>query len=222
MDVSKRYKYIVFVEALVLTVVFFSLGLYVGGSLEESRIYNINNKTINSEVNLIDVLALNKIKTDTKQSCDFLIKGNYNFMNKVYEQAIELEDYVNTGYLIDDIKLFHRKYDVQRLYLWLNILEIKEKCNFENYDYIVYLYDRETQNKDVQGKQNTLSRILFDVKLDNENLFLIPISKNTDLVSLNTIIANKNITSFPSLIINGEVIQDLISENQIREILQDS
>jgi hypothetical protein len=212
-------KYPVFFQALALTIVVFVIGLYIGISLEQKRVDEINEYVVQSEVSLLDIIALNDLIGLEEVSCESIENSNFEFVDKIYQEARLLEEYESSGRLIESLKPVHKKYDVLRSYLWLNLIKTKEVCD-SNFSTIVYLYNYAEEDLAKKAEQNVWSKILFDIKQERENVLLIPIARDTDLVSLNSIISQYKIDSYPAVIINEEVVfTELITKEEIEVLL---
>lgn len=209
-------KYPVFLQALALTIVAVLIGMYIGIQMEGARVAEITSYQIESEVALIDILTLNNMIDSDKVSCEDLIQTNFDLLDRVYEDAIILDDYESSGKLTQTIKSLHKKYDVLRAYLWIDAVKIKEKCSTD-VNTVVYLYNSSTEDLTKKAIQNVWSKVLYDVKVENpSDLLLIPIAADTDLRSLEAMIKGYGIDSLPVVIVNEEtVLRELTSSEDI-------
>lgn len=210
----------VFVQALLLTIVVFVVGFYIGMSVESNRMIEINDYYIQSEVSLIDTLALDNLLEDNSVSCGLLIKANQDLLDRVYEEAILLEDFENSGKLTESLTTFHKKYDVLRTYLWINAIKIKERCG-DDFSTVVYLYNNSQEDLTKKAEQNVWSRVLYEIKQEKkEGIFLIPIDVSTGLVSLNSLIDQYGIETFPVVIVNEDtVFRELVTKEEVLDLL---
>lgn len=215
-------KYPVFVQALALTIVVLIVGLYAGMSLEGSKLDNMNDYYIQSEVTLMDILAFNNLVDSEDVDCETLIRINYDFMNRAYEEASVLEEYEESGRLKENLDTFHKKYDVLRTFLWINILKTKEVCEDNEIHTIVYLYNYEEDDLTKKATQNVWSKVLQDVKEEKgESLFLIPIARDTDLGSLEALISKFEIGNYPAIIVNEDyVFTENVTKDNILALLE--
>ncbi len=212
-------KYPVFLQALALTIVVFAIGMYIGIVFEENRLMQINNYYIDSEVSMIDILSLNNMIGLEKISCSELEEANINLLNRVYEEAIILQEFEDSGRITNNLKGIHKKYDALRTYLWVNSIQIKESCN-SDFNLIVYLYRYEEKDLVKRAEQTVWSRLLLEVKNSNKNVVLIPIAIDTDLESIGVFIEDYNIEKYPAVIINQEVVlQKVITKEEIESYL---
>ena len=210
----------VFWEALFLTVVIFIFGLLLGVAFEGRRLDKINEYYAKSEISLMDVLALNSLVDLGDSDCKELIFFNIQFADRVYEEAFLLEKYDGSGKIISNLKLAHKKYDLLRTFLWINSLKIIEKCE-EDFSFVVYLYEYESEDLVTKATQNVWSNILFDLKKEKgDEIILIPIAVNSNLTSLNSLIEKFEISKFPVVILNNNyVLGELSSVKDIKKYL---
>jgi len=213
----KKVKNNVFWQALLLTIVVFIIGLYLGMVMEENRLQKINNYYIDSEVSMMDILALNNLIDNSNISCDELKNANFDLLDRVYEEAILLEDYEASGKITDNLDNFHKKYDVLRTYLWIDSMKIRNKCN--NFNTVAYVYVSETDDLTKKATQNVWSRVLYDLKQEQgRNVLLVPMAVDQRLISLESILKNYNISEYPVVIINEEIVLNELSS--VEEINQ--
>lgn len=216
-------KYPVFIQALALTVIVFVIGLYSGVSLENSRFATINTYQIQSESSLMDIMTLNNMVGVADINCSQLKNANFNMLNKIYSDALLLENFQNSQRMSESLNDLHKKYDVLRAYLWIDAIKIKEKCG-NNFNTIVYLYNNSQKDLTIMAEQNTWSHVLYKVKAENDNnTLLIPISVDSDLISVQPLLNSLNITNYPAVIINEKyVLYHISSKKDIENYLNKS
>ncbi len=212
----------VFWEALLVTLVVFILGLLLGVAFEGSRLDTINEYYAKSELSIIDMVALNNLINLKDVNCDLIFESNVNFANKIYEEAILLERYEQSGKITDDIKLTHKKYDLLRTFLWINLMKAEEKCS-EKFPLIVYLYEYEPEELTKRATQKVWSKVLMDLKEEKgDEIILISIAVDNSLISLNSIINKFNISELPVVIVNNEhVVEKLSSSEELKKYLDE-
>jgi len=211
----------VFWEALLITVVVFFFGILIGISFESGKVEQIRQYYSSSEVSIIDVFASNNLIDVEGTGCEELIEANFEFADRIYEEAILLEKYENSGKITEGMILEHKKYDLLRTLLWINEMKTTEKCG-RNFHTVIYLYEYQPEDLTQKAVQGVWSKILFDLKQEYGSVvLLIPIAVDSDLVSLNSAIEKFNITDYPVLIIdNKEIIDKLSSVDDLRGYLK--
>jgi hypothetical protein len=210
----------VFWQALFLTVVVFFFGLLIGYAIESGRVQGVNEYYLQSEISLMDIFALNNFAVMENASCDVLIKSNLEFADKVYVEAKILDKYEGAGRLSENIKLVHKKYDLLRIFLWMNAIKAREVCE-GNFISVIYLYEREIDDLAQKATQAVWSRILLDFKEKRgDELVLIPIAVDSELSSLDAMTENYEIKKYPIVILNDVVIHDLKSVEELEVYLK--
>jgi len=213
----------VFWQALILTTIVFVVGIFLGIAYEGNRSNKVNEYYVLSEVFLMDSFALNKL-TDVIDtglvSCDTIIDVNIEFADKIYREAYILEKYEESGKLSEALKVAHRKYDLLRTLLWINLMGIPDECK-ENVSIVVYLYEYETGDLTKKATNRVWSKILFDLKQEMmDKIILIPVAVDSDLTSLNFLVSRYNISEYPAVIIDEHVISQINSVNDLKEYLK--
>jgi len=219
----KFYKKYVFFQALLLTVVMFIVGMYVGIAFEDKNLNNAEQYFSISETSLMDIMALNDLLDSGKVSCDLLEQTNYDFANKIYHEATLLDDYEKSGRITDNFLYIHRKYDLLRTFLWMNAIKVKKQCN-SNFSTVVYLYNYEVDDLVIKAEQTVWSKMLYELKQsEGENILLIPIARSDEFISLNALTSELGITQYPVVIVNEkDVFYDIASIDDIRNSLSKS
>ena len=190
----------VFWQAFFVTLLFFMVGLVLGVYLEQLRSDDLSMAFYNSEVSLYDSFALGKLIDVNVTSCENLKKASVNFADKIYDEARELERFDEKSKLTESMKSIHRKYDLLRTLLWINVIDLKKKCPMNS---IVYLYIYDTEDIEIKSKQVVWERILREVKEEKgSEVILIPIATDQGIESLDYLTENYKVDRFPAILIN--------------------
>lgn len=210
-----------FWEAFLLALIIFAFGIILGIAFENSRLEKIDDYYASSEISLIDSLSLSNLADLKNFSCSELITSNIEFADRIYDEARLLEKYEQSGDLTESLKVTHKKYDVLRTLLWINVMKTKERCK-NNFSSVVYLYEYETEDLTERAEQTVWSRILFDLKQKyGEKIILIPISATSNVSSLDSIIKSLNISSYPAVVVNDKtVLYDITSTEDMEKYLK--
>lgn len=209
----------VFWEALIVAIAVFLAGLFFGMLMESSNTNKINNLYTSSQISLTDAMALSTLSESKDFDCDSIKRNNIEFADRVYKEAVLLEQYEEAGKLSESIKLLHKKYSLLRTLIWSSNQDSLERC--QNYNLVVYLYESESEDAEVRARQNVWSKLLENVKKSySDDVLLLPIAGNQDLSSLDLLINEFNVTQFPVVIVNNEyVLYDLDNEGTIEVLL---
>ncbi len=197
-----------FWEAFLIAIVVFVLGLLLGIAYENSNLNKIDDYYTQSEITMIDFLVLNSVIDIGESNCDFLEKSIFDFADRIYWESITLEKYEDSEQISDSMKLAHKKYDVLRTFLWVNSIDLNKRCE-SNFSTLVYLYEYESEDLTKRATNSVWSKIIFDLKQKKgDNVLLIPIAVDNKLNSLKSMTQKFNITEYPVLIINNEIVID--------------
>ena len=194
-----------FWKALVLTVVVFLLGVLLGFALERNRTGEIER-----EFQIIDLQWSDaKLQTLYYQNleprfCDFAIRENLEFADRVYNEGLNIEDYDRATFLTNDLELEKKKYALLKVEFWLNSIVLKGKCKAK-YINLVYFFANDLELK-TESEQDTQSEILKDLKEKyGKDLMLIPLPIDADVSVINVMKGTYNISRTPAILINEKI-----------------
>jgi len=210
-----------FVFALIFSIAVFSIGIFIGFSIENVR-NNFSYQTyVKSETDLLDARLQNYLLSNFPiKNCDLSIQKNIEFGNKIYEEAKILEEYESANKISQTILLEHKKFDLLRALFWLNSIKIKEKCDSSIVN-VVYFYKLNDISLDEKAKQNVFSNMLYKIKQEyGDDIMLIPISGDNNLTSVEMLIQNYNITELPTVLVNERIkISETIEFEEFKDII---
>lgn len=202
---EKSQKYI-FLQALIITLIVFNLGIFFGYKLETNRIDKINEWYVNSELQLLDQKVQGDVFGFVDLDCDLLISENIEFADKIFEQAKTIENYFEASRLNKDIVIQHKRYDLLRTLLWANSMKIKERCD-SDYHNVVYFYDYNEPTLDQKARQAFFSNLLTEIKnREGSKIILIPIAGDGDLSSIDLLLNSYGIEKLPAILIDEEKV----------------
>ncbi|MBD3252701.1 hypothetical protein GF386_03150 [Candidatus Pacearchaeota archaeon] len=197
----------VFWQALLVTVLIFSLGLIMGFILENWRTSKISFLSEKSEIDLLDAKLLNDIYSREDFNCQIATEENLNFADRIYQEAKILDRYESASRLTESIQLQHKKYDILRAMLLLNSIKVQEKCG-NPYNEVVYFYSYEEEDITRRAKQNVFSKLLKEVKdRKGSDVLLIPIAGNIGSPSISLLMDRYNVSEedLPIILINRDI-----------------
>ncbi len=212
-------KYI-FLYALILTLIIFNFGIFMGYMLESSRINIINKLYLEAEMELLD----QRIQKDASEiidfDCEILVEENVKFADKIFEEALLIQRYEDANQMNKEIIFQHKRFDLLRTLFWINSMRIKEKCN-SNYHNLVYFYKYDKPTIEQESKQRFFSKLLFELKEKwGNDIMLIPIAADNNLSSINLLLDKYNIEELPVILIDESVkITDMESMEDIEKYL---
>lgn len=207
-----------FWQALVFSIIVFAMGLLLGFFLDLYRADKLEGNLINSELNLADEQLRIKTLDNFDIECDLAVDSLFNFADKIFWEALKLEEYDSASKIGDQFLILHRRYDLLRTMLWLESIELKKKCP-GSFNTVVYLYEYNLDDTEVKSVQLFYSRLLLDLKYKySSEIILIPIAVNMNLESLDLIIRDRNLTEFPMILINEkEIITGVPTIEEVEE-----
>lgn len=206
----------VFLYALILTLIVFNLGIFMGYLMESSRIDKIKVLYQNAEIELLDQMIQKDSLEFLNATCNSLIKENINFGDKIFEEALLIQRYEDANELNDEIIVQHKRFDLLRSLFWINSIKIKQKCNAD-FHTVVYFYDYNSPTIEQTSKQRFFSNLLEELKQkQGDKIMLIPIAADNDIPSINLLLEQYKIEEFPTILIDEKI---RISEvNNIEEV----
>lgn len=213
----------IFWQALVVSLVIFSLGFVLGFFLESYRIESIQTNLILSEANLLDEQLRLEAIGRFGINCSSAKFGLFDFADRVYYEALSLESYGKSSQLKSSFFVLHKKYDLLRTLLWMESLSLRERCG-NDFHTVVYLYYYDEQNSELRAEQLYFSRLLREFKERNpEEVLLVPIAVNTELSSLDLIISKYGVNNFPAVIVDeNHVLTEIVSTEELEKIVFES
>lgn len=196
-----------FWQALVLTVIIFGAGILFGVWLESKRQAKIENLYVKSELELFDIKIQSDIFRNINVNCTTVKEENIKFANRIYEEARILDVYEGSSRLSDALKIQHKKYDLLRAQLWINSIYARKICNL-SYHNVVYLYQYNEPSLDARAKQQTISKLLRELKEEKgDKVLLIPLSGDNDITSIDILEGEYNISKseLPVVLIDEKI-----------------
>jgi len=215
--VNNKY---VFWQALIFTVIIFAFGIMVGYFIESYRSDKTETNLMYSEINLLDAQIESDIIKQINLSCDTRLQRAISFADSIYEDAMKFEEYEAVGkFNKDQLLLVHKRYDLLRTMLWLNVQPDLNKC--QNFHTLIYFFDYGSENVELRAKQATFSRLLVDIKEKYpEKILLIPIAGNLNISSVDLIMNIHEVKNRPSILIDEKkVVEDLVTIEQLEKLV---
>lgn len=197
----------VFWQALLVTILIFSLGIISGVVLENWRTSKIDFLFQKSEMDLLDIKLQSEIYSRKDFNCETAINENLKFADRIFNEAKLLDRYETATRLTENIIVQHKKYDILRAMLLLNSIKIKERCNASYYE-VVYFYNFDEKNLNKKAKQNVFSKLLEEVKnRKGADVLLIPIAGNIEASSIALLMDRYKVSKadLPIILINQNI-----------------
>jgi len=213
----------VFWQALLAAILIFGVGILFGVAFEDSRNRDVEITLLRSEVNFVDSQIMGGVIGNFDINCEESTGSLIRFADKIYEEAKLLEDYDASSQLTGTLEVLHRRYDLLRVVLWNQAIDLREKCGAD-FHTMVYVFQYKDPDIGTRSNQGVFSKVLQDLKGKyGKDILLIPIAGDLDLESVQLIKDSYGIESYPVVILNEkEVIDDLTSLNNIESLLIES
>lgn len=192
-------------QALILSLIVFGFGIFMGFMLENSRVGKVSKMYAESELSLLDIKLQSEIYGLENIKCETAIKENVQFADRVYDEAKILDRFEASTRITDSIKLQHKKYDLLRTLFWINSIKIKDRCNASHHN-IVYFYKYNEPNVDEGAKQAVFSRALQELKNKyGDKVMLIPIAADNNITSVNLLLETYDIKVLPTILVDEKI-----------------
>lgn len=210
----------VYVKAFFISLIVFVLGLYTGMNIEKFVTSDLLSRTgsIESSVQEIELEMLYFQNLNESYACDFLNEIVRKTNNNLDILSDQISRYSEENVLITrtDIENLKEKYTFLLVKDWLLQERIKVNCGTKTVS-VLYFYDRKgCDDCIVQG--NILSSLKSSFK---EKLMVFPLDIKVESSMLDILIKRFNITSVPSLVIEGKVYSGIVSTDNLKNIICD-
>lgn len=198
----------VFIGAAILTIIIISFGIQIGINLESARAEETRQFLEDAEILFSDSrLQALYYENDnlTAEQCRNALQSNLLFNDIIYEEGVKLDRYENSNKIID-LTSERKRYGLLQMQFWLNAERIRNKCNFD-YSTAIYMFKVNSTDETIRFNQRLTSALLLEVKEEcGSKLMLSPMPFNMNLISIDAIKINHNITETPAIIINDEEV----------------
>jgi len=209
----------------VITIFVFLAGVWFGMTMQETRVNEIKQEYLQMQISWndiqlqSDIIMSNSLKNE--DICQNVVEKNLKFGDQIYEKGKKIETYEKRNEFSEDLETQKREHNLLKLQFWVNLINIKKSCN-SNYINVVYFYE-DDGGKITKIKQDKISEILFELKQEyGQEMMLIPIAKDLDLSSVDTVIAKYKIETFPSVLINENIlITDVPDKKSLKKIIDE-
>ena len=211
---------VVFLQALIVTFIFFNLGIFFGYMLESDRINKINDFYSRSEMDLLDQRIQKEAFDIVSLDCNRAIQANIDFADKIFEEALLIQRFESANKLSKDVILQHKRFDMLRTLFWINSIKIKEKCNAK-YHNVVYFYKFNEPTIEQKAKQAVFSNLLEELKQEKgSEIMLIPIAADNEIISIDLLVNRYSIENLPTILIDEKIkIEEVTSKEDIAKYL---
>jgi hypothetical protein len=194
--VKKKNLTKAFLVSLVIGVLIFSLGLFVGYGLDVLRIKDVSTSLNDVELQTLDYITSQEfLDAFGGDRCELLNKGLVSMTPKIVDLGQTLTKYeeknIFTG---EEYKFLKSKYFLLEIRSYTLFTKLKEECNFDG-DLILYFYDQHQEDSERQG-------YILDRLVNSDDVHIFSFDRSFEIISF--MIDRYEIKTGPTLIINEE------------------
>lgn len=217
---KRRISFELYLIALALTIIVFVLGIVIGNGIayQKANELDISQKAISA------LMGLSKVKGE------LVIDETVDYCNltwgDIWKEKVEIGSILSaletrlgkTDKKVMEQKAIYNEVQADTLVL---VNKVNQQCNY-NWQIILFFYTND--NIDNQGDvrlgelQGYALDTLYNLDKENVRIFSFDISAGDNATKL--LIADYNLTYFPSLVINGQKYERFMSRNEIQTILK--
>lgn len=214
----KSRKFYIFLEAFLVATFLFTFGILVGIFIENARVNTLEKDFANLEVDIMDARLISDLIG--KSGCELSMQENIKFADRVFFEANKLTKYENSNQITDAIKTEHKKYDLLRIMILMNSINIKQKCKVAYHD-VVYIYKYDNPLLSERAKQSVISNLLSDIKNKlGDKVLLLSLAGDMNSPSVELLRNQYNITELPTILIDEKIkVTEINSAEDIEKYL---
>lgn len=211
----------IYLKTLIPTIFVFLIGIMIGIWVENYGLSEARKAISESEINWNDAQLFNSyLEKIGNSTCDLAFEQNLEFNNKIYQKGLEIEKVIKAEIFTPEVLQEWRRYVLLQTQFWFNSIELKNKCKFD-YHNVVYLSKLVNLSTDEMVDSKTQSNALLELKYKcGKKMMLIPISTDLDLIVVDAIVKQYNITKSPAVIVDEKhVFQGLTQMHDIEKLI---
>ncbi len=213
---NHSFSYYLALSLFISTVLFIAgiaIGLSIDSMKEKSIEAGINSIERSIYTTEIELMAMDFFGNNV--SCPYLNFMATDLADRNSELGKKVEAYeASNKVTYNDYQDIKKQYTLSLIKNWLIIERIRSHCN-SNYTTILYFYS----NKDCDRCENQGYILTYFKSLLEDRLMVFAIDGDIDLNVVKMLKYNYNITTYPSLVINGEVYSGFMDKNNLTSIL---
>ncbi len=207
----------IYLNAAVLTIILYVLGIFTGFFLYKSQMEETSKELETLRVKL-ENLQLENMYLTTNQgslSCKFLSVSLKNLEKKIMEFSKRLprrlESYEKYGKVNSEYEKLKRDYMLLSLRTWILASSIKDRCGRDIIP-ILYFYSKDCDTCVKQGEE--LDKIRSDPRV-----MIFVVDYNLDEPIVKIIEDSYNVTTVPSLIIDEKLVSGFRNATELRKLI---
>jgi thiol-disulfide isomerase/thioredoxin len=201
----------------IISGIIFFIGLFVGFavggqkiSILEDSIGNLqqNIQEINMQFNILDIM-------NETASCEFMVSIADQLGTEASDLGKKLEQMEVEGKMMtEDYMKLKKDYMLVLINDWISIEEIKRRCD-TNMTTVLYFYS----NINCQTCQEQASVLNFYKTVMNNDIMIFSLDADTNMTVINSLVSTYEVSSYPSLLINGKIKVGYTSRDELENYL---
>jgi len=204
----------IYLKAGVITLVIFVLGLSIGIFLVNKK-SDIINRDVDRFINKLEESRIYSLYFDVFENREGFCSA---LKLKLRELAYETDKLGKLVASLEETKgtslEIKKKYLLSNIELWLNAVNLKEKCPGENISTILYFYSEKSFC--LGCKEQAL--VLDSIKKENPDVWVFALASDIDIVLIDSIMEQFNVNSAPGIVINEKIVFNKVALRE--EILE--
>jgi hypothetical protein len=211
-----------YLKPAILTIFIFLIGVMIGITIDNYRLSSARKSISESEIRWNDAQLLNlHLERLGSDYCNLALEENLAYNDKIYDYGSNIEKTIDATRFTPEIEQEWRRYVLLQTQFWFNSIDLKEKCGFDYYN-IVHISRKKNSTTQEEINNKIQSTILLDLKEKCGNkIMLIPLTADVNLIVIDSIIKQFNITSFPAIVINEKyVFQGLTTMEELNKYIE--
>ena len=216
------YQMRVYIQAGIFSILVLFIGIMIGIWIDNTRLGSIRNALSEADINSYDARLLNSyLQRFGEEYCNIALEQNLAYNDKIYEEGRQIEEKISANIFTPEVEQEWRRYTLLQTQFWLNSVELKEKCDFD-YHTAVYLFRQKDTTNAEEINNRVQSSILLDLKESCGNkMMLIPITRDTNLIVVESLAKQFDVTEYPAVIIDESfVFQGITESDKLNELLE--
>jgi hypothetical protein len=215
--VKRKIAWEFYVVSAAITLFILFMGIYLGIFLSKGKIEELKAELTSLKLKQEDLMfELTLLTLNKNISCNMLTQA----LEKVIGEAGKLGDRVSlyeTREKIKDESFYNLKkdYTLTLIRYWFYVEEIKENCDKSNLVTVLYFYS----NQDCFDCLSQGTILTYMKQKYPQNLMVFALDYDMDLSIISSLKRVYGVQKVPSLVINGEKYEGLVTLEKLSEIL---
>ncbi len=203
--VKRKISMNMYLTAFVLTVLVFSLGIYVGMVIDENAKMKVENELLELEQELYLSSILILLEEETGEFCP-IYSEKLEAVDSERELIGDRLEYLETVRGVYDLELKERYYYLE-FENYLLMKKMQKDCGGD-YVLVLFFYDDGEESK-------TQGETLDEFRAGNGNVKVFSVDGNSDSAVVEVFRGQYNISFYPTIVLDGERLSGLQSLGQL-------